>query len=87
MTHQASWLESTGACGVQQKQAGGSFNKLLVNELRLSADGSMLNGQDSWPWQLPSSSMRVTFEVALCKLCLLTHYAALCIDVACIQHT
>ena len=24
MTHQTSWLESTGVCGVQQNQAGGS---------------------------------------------------------------
>ncbi len=56
MTHQASWLESTGACGVRQNQAGGSFNKLLVNELRLSAGGSMLSTQDSWPCQLPSAA-------------------------------
>ncbi len=24
MTHQTSWLESTGVCGVRQNQAGGS---------------------------------------------------------------
>ncbi len=25
MTHQTSWFDGTGVCGVQQKQAGGSF--------------------------------------------------------------
>ena len=27
VTHQTSWLESTGVCGVQQNQAGGSSSR------------------------------------------------------------
>jgi len=83
MTHQTSWLESTGVCGVQQNQAGGALSEqepfLLCrlttpkSVLMASSDGQP---QDVPPLVVAALNLKTRFNAqVLCRLssCTATH--------------
>ena len=45
VTHHTSWLESTGVCGVQQDQAGGSSVRKKASCLHMSAQSGYHDGE------------------------------------------